>query len=265
MELTFTANFRRGAPSMTLKVSLTSIPAFRFVSPEAATSLSSIARIDTREKGDAIVLSGEDVSAIYVVAEGMVGVFPPGVAKPIAELGPGDCFGEMSFIESSQASATIRAVQNGTKLIRLRQDELHQLSRENAELGAAIFRGIALTLSKKLRATTSRIAEELAVGRRMLEEFNVTDSDDPIDLQALPQEIVRQHQSIRQGLNGVHDALHELSAKFPERSGTLAKVVHDLDVTRRQSDQFFLNLIRNVASLTAFLEKMEEFINNSTV
>lgn len=250
---------------MTLKVSLTSIPGFRFVSAEDAAVLSSIAKVDTRQKGDAIVLSGEHVSAIFIVAEGKVGVFPAGVAKPIAELGPGECFGEMSFVESSRASATIRAVQNDTRLIRLRQDDLALLSQNNAGLGSAIFRGIALTLSQKLRATTARIAEELAEGRRMLEKFSAAEDDVPIDLHTLPKEVVRQHDAIKEGLEGVLKTLENLSTKFPERSGTLSQAVQDLSVTSKQCDQFFLNLSRNVAALTLFLEKMEEFINNSAV
>lgn len=250
---------------MVLKLSLTSVPGFQYVSEADAKKLSSIAKIVVRNKGDSVLLGGERVSAIYIVAEGTVGVFQTGVHKPIAELGPGQCFGEMSFIESSRASATIRAMAVGTTLVVLRQDDLQLISKDNPELRAALYQGIALTLSQKLRLTTEKISKELAVGRTLLEQLGSSDTMEKIDIQSMPKEIVRQNTVVMDGLNDVVRALEAISAKIPERSASINATAMDLIATKDQCERFFLNMSRHVSAISVFLTGMEEFINNQGI
>lgn len=257
--------FHQSGVSMVLKLSLTSVPGFQYVSEEDAVRLSSIAKVVVRNKGDSVLLSGERVSAIYIVAEGAVGVYQSGVAKPIAELGAGQCFGEMSFIDSSRASATIRAMTTGTTLIMLRQDELQSVSKDNPELRSALYQGIALTLAQKLRNTTAKITERLAVGRNLLEQLGSAETLEKVDIQSLPKEIIRQNTVVMDGMNEVVRALEAIGKKIPERSASLKEVTLDLIETKDQCEKFFLNMSRHVAAISVFLTGMEEFINNQGV
>ncbi|MBU0951374.1 MAG: cyclic nucleotide-binding domain-containing protein [Elusimicrobia bacterium] len=58
-----------------------------------------------------VVFQGEISSKLYIVCDGLVGVFVRigGEKKKVAELRVGDYFGEMSLLEPATASATIRA------------------------------------------------------------------------------------------------------------------------------------------------------------
>lgn len=250
---------------MTIKISLTSIPSFQFVSNEAAKNLAQVAKIVMRNKGDTVVLAGEQVEAIYIVVEGKVGVFQSGIASAIAELGPGQCIGEMSYLESSYASATIRALEHETKLLMLRQSDLTKLASDNAELAAAIFRGIAVNLSQKLRATTKRIGEELAEGRRILEQLSINDGHDSVELFEIPQEIVKQNAAIIEGLTGVMGRLEQLANKAPERAASIQENVLALIETRQKCEIFYKNMSRQFNAISAFLEGVERLINNHSV
>lgn len=190
---------------MTIKLALTSVPVFQFVSPAASVKLGQVAKIVEKEPGGAILLNGESVPGIYIVGVGKVGVYPPAATKPLALLSEGASFGEMSFLEKSKASATIRAEAKGTKLLLLTHADLDALVDGDAELGRALFRGMALTLSQKLRNTNDRITAELKAGRKLIADLSADGVMD--DLKSLPsdEKLARYVSAISAFVKGVED------------------------------------------------------------
>jgi CRP-like cAMP-binding protein len=198
--------------AVTIKLALTSVPVFQFVSPAASAKLGQVAKIVEKDPGGAILLNGEAVPGIYIVGTGKVGVYPPAATKPLAILREGASFGEMSFLEKSKASATIRVEAKGTKLLLLTHADLTALVEGDAELGRALFRGMALTLSQKLRNTNDRITAELKAGRKLIDELSDELSADGMgDLKTLPhdEKLARYVAAISSFVRGVEEFLSE--------------------------------------------------------
>lgn len=79
----------------------------------------------------------------------------------ITTLYEGSCIGEISLIDHSPRSATIRA-QEDTMLAILTQKTFDILVKSEPELGVNILKGVAQTLSDNLRSTTDKLADEVA-------------------------------------------------------------------------------------------------------
>lgn len=248
---------------MPLKLSLRSVPVFQFISPEQASQLAGIAKSVDKDRGEAFLLAGETVPGIYIVGEGRVGVYPPGTSRPLVELGTGHSFGEMSFLEKSKASATIRAEENGTRAALLMQPELLQLCSDEPELGRAIYHGMALTLSSKLRTTTDKIARELAVGRKLLMDLAREDQS-AMNLTGIAAEVVTVNDSIVQKLDGSIKELDDLARRVPERTGTLSQLSMSLAAIKAKSLDFYPRLAKQIAAITHFIKSLEDFILQST-
>ena len=80
----------------------------------------------------------------------------------IATLGPGDICGEMSFIEKTSASASVVAD------VELTTDALDaavliSLFESFPHVGSRFFRSVALTLSRRLRATSAELAKARSI------------------------------------------------------------------------------------------------------
>jgi serine/threonine protein kinase len=60
--------------------------------------------------GDEIVREGEMDGRFYVIVSGSVAVERNG--RPVGRLGPGDCFGETSYVSEAKRNATIRAAES---------------------------------------------------------------------------------------------------------------------------------------------------------
>jgi len=83
------------------------------------------------KKGQTILFKGVSVEGLHVIAQGKASVhakIDPG--KPlqrVAELGPGDVFGEMSILDFCMAGATIKCEANDTLLFVIHQDLFRKL------------------------------------------------------------------------------------------------------------------------------------------
>jgi len=112
--------------------------------------------------GDVIFRQGSHGVAVYIVESGKVEISKDIQGKKFAieTLGPGDMFGEMSFIDHEPRSATATALED-TVLELLDKDfidsEFNQISSD--------FRGVVRTLVKRLRNTTQKLGSAPGVRR----------------------------------------------------------------------------------------------------
>lgn len=248
---------------MPIKMALRAVPVFQFISQEQVIKLGGVAKAIEKGRAEAVLLHGETVPGIYIVGEGKVGVYPPGTTRPLVSLGTGESFGEMSFLEKTKASVTIRAEENGTKLAVLLQADLAQMCNEDPELGRALYHGMALTLSQKLRTTTDKIARELQVGRKLLMDLAREDQS-AVNLTGLAAEVMRYSEKVVGNVDAASKLVEDVSRKFPEKAGTFGDIEMRLAEVKTQCTDFYPRLSKQIAAITNFIKSMEDFILHST-
>lgn len=104
----------------------------------------------TYAKGKLVVMQGETVDCLHVIAAGKVSVTRREKGKDpvtLATLGPGDVFGEASILEMGVAGATIRAVEDAT-ILRIRQEAFIKAMAGNAALKESLLAKVAARRAK---------------------------------------------------------------------------------------------------------------------
>ena len=127
----------------------------RFLEPAEEDALLAAASVRTLAPGDVVVEEGVNQRAIYVVDEGAVRIERGrGKAETVlAVLGPGQFFGEMSFIDGAPTSA--RVVANApTQLRMIDMLTLDNLADIDPTFGSRLYRSIAAILVERLRVTS---------------------------------------------------------------------------------------------------------------
>lgn len=103
--------------------------------------------------GDAILREGEAASALYIIESGKVAIVRGD--QPLAELGPGDFFGEMAILQESAHSASARAA-TAVRALRIDAAAFHGVLRENVEIAVQLMRRLVLRLQAvELRAAAT--------------------------------------------------------------------------------------------------------------
>lgn len=112
------------------------------------------------KKDQRLIHEGLAGNTLYVIKSGTARVErrngPANIR--IAILGAGDICGEMSFMEKSAASASVIADEDLTADA-LDAATLQSLFESFPHVGARFFRSVALTLSRRLRATSAELAK----------------------------------------------------------------------------------------------------------
>ncbi len=98
--------------------------------------------------GEYAIREGEQDHHLFVLLTGKAGIFKRsfGVQKRIQNLGPGQCFGEMSLIDCRSRSASVKALTT-CKVLRVDGDAAIALP----DIAAKLYRNIAVLLSQRLR------------------------------------------------------------------------------------------------------------------
>jgi CRP-like cAMP-binding protein len=91
--------------------------------------------------GEVVFRAGEEGDALYIVARGKVDVVEGGGADchSLAELGPGQAFGEMALLSGAPRTATIQAAV-ATDLLVIKRDDFNWLMSRDSQLAAAAQR-----------------------------------------------------------------------------------------------------------------------------
>jgi CRP-like cAMP-binding protein len=79
-------------------------------------------------------------------------------------LSRGQSFGEMSIIENSPRSATVRATTDAS-FVTLSRENFESIMKNYPDIGSKILKGISLLLSKYLRQTSSRLVSYMSKKR----------------------------------------------------------------------------------------------------
>lgn len=138
---------------------LESVRALRFFKPFSVGEVTGMLQAgcwESHPPGTALAVEGETGGALYVLVDGIVGVSRYG--QELAQLGKGECFGEMSYLGGGPATASVRALSPVT-LIRIAAP-----ARDWAPLPLQIRLGRALqgVLIERLAHTSDALARALA-------------------------------------------------------------------------------------------------------
>ena len=102
--------------------------------------------------GHVIARQNEIGTGFFIVVDGRVRVVRDG--RRLAELGPGEFFGELSVLDGQPRNAQVAAV-TPVRCLAVASWDLDALIREDGELALAIIRGLAARLRVATEAATN--------------------------------------------------------------------------------------------------------------
>ena len=110
--------------------------------------------------GQQIIREGRPGEYVYILLSGNVEVVKQadklGHGHKLATLEPGQCFGEMSLVEQSLCSATVRAL-NQCTLLRVSQADFWKMP----NISAKLYKNIAALLSSRLRQSNELLSIDM--------------------------------------------------------------------------------------------------------
>ena len=110
---------------------LKSTPLFANVADEALAKVATFATLESAVEGKTIIREGGYSNDFYVIEDGTVKIEREG--EQLAELGPGDVFGEQGLLEKQARSATVVAT-SPVRLIKIEHWELARMRQSMPEV-----------------------------------------------------------------------------------------------------------------------------------
>ena len=139
-------------------------PMFEKLEPSELMEIIHIVKVEQYQADEKLFMEGDLGDAWYVLYRGAVEVLKKGAGgdRKIAELGPQACFGEISILDGSPRSATIRATEDCT-VFRVPRDAFNELIDEGHLVAYKLLHEMAILLATRQRGTTLRLSELLNV------------------------------------------------------------------------------------------------------
>ena len=135
---------------------LLSTPYFRKCSLGEISSFSTHLKPKKVTVGTHLFTQGEIEAGWFLVREGLISIkhrTKAGMDHTLAELTPGEAFGEMALLESRPRMASAVAMTNAV-VLRLDGETFNQLLEENNRVACQMLRAMAITQSQRLREMT---------------------------------------------------------------------------------------------------------------
>lgn len=129
---------------------LKSIPMFEGLTTRQLMDLAAVVHEESRAANTRVVDEGDYADCMYLIVDGRIRIEKGETF--LAELGPGDFFGEMAVLEGEARSATA-VTESRVRLLRLDRDDLLRLMEE---LPAIAIR-VCQTLSRRVREVSGRV------------------------------------------------------------------------------------------------------------
>ena len=116
------------------------------------------------EKDKTVFEEGESGDYVCFVLDGRLDVYKKtwkGEGFIINTLSRGQSFGEISFLENTPRSATLKASEK-TTYVTLKRKDFNSILEEHPKIGCKILKGLCGLLIKKLRTTSSRLIDYMS-------------------------------------------------------------------------------------------------------
>ena len=118
--------------------------------------LAPLGELESYSADEEVVRQGTLGDSLFLILSGRVSVFAGESPRPLATLGPGEFFGEMSLVEPAARSATVRS-EGAAELFRLPHVAVVRLFEADPVLMNRILIHVVRTLSNRLRRTNDLI------------------------------------------------------------------------------------------------------------
>ncbi|HWE62554.1 MAG TPA: cyclic nucleotide-binding domain-containing protein, partial [Chloroflexota bacterium] len=140
-------------------------------------------------RGEVILAEGAQRRALFIVARGFVRVERGhgGGGITVAQLGPGEIFGEMSFLEESGASASVIAREDVDVDV-VEDLYLHSLLSSTPAFAVRFYQSLAINLSRRLRKAIQRLADAAERAEAPAQRLRIVRTGD-ISARQIPQEL----------------------------------------------------------------------------
>jgi CRP/FNR family cyclic AMP-dependent transcriptional regulator len=132
---------------------------FKDLTTSELEQLTGVASIETYSAGDEVFNEGDTASALYVIRHGSMKIRHAGNSEPanVATFGSGSHFGDMSFLDNENRSATVEVLER-SEVIRIEYAALRTLIESNPVMAAKIYKALARFLCGRLRLTTTDLS-----------------------------------------------------------------------------------------------------------
>ena len=114
------------ASSSSLRQRLPSMALFQGIPPEIMREVLAHADVITHASGTIIAEEGEVGGPMFVIVDGRCSVTRRGRSEPLAELGSGEIFGELSLVTDDPRTATVTATADA-QILALSREAMHEL------------------------------------------------------------------------------------------------------------------------------------------
>lgn len=110
-------------------------------------------------------------SSLFIIIAGSIQIDRLGSVEdiPLATLGAGQTFGEMSFMDGSRTTATVTATEP-TELLEVTREAVDRLLVEKPDLNAKFWRNLALDLKQRLTKTNELIDQYIDINQVLLQD-----------------------------------------------------------------------------------------------
>jgi CRP-like cAMP-binding protein len=149
---------------------LKSVECFRALDLQEIELLNEVCSLEVHEAGSVVIAEGTRKDNFYIIQDGSVSIykrFRQPDCSLLAELGAGDLFGELSFIDDQPRSATV-VTNVPSRLLAVHMADFKQLMESNLSISFAIMRSTA----RMIRIFNDNYVNTLKSRNRELEEMN---------------------------------------------------------------------------------------------
>jgi CRP/FNR family cyclic AMP-dependent transcriptional regulator len=119
---------------------LKNIPLFAEVPDDKLLKVATFASLESAVEGKVIIREGGQANAFYAIEDGTVKVERDG--QHVADLGPGDVFGEQALLEKSERSATVTAT-SPVRMIKIDHWEIPRMRQAMPEVVEELQRKVS--------------------------------------------------------------------------------------------------------------------------
>lgn len=117
--------------------------------------LATVGRRQTVAPGAELIAEGADLDTVYLILDGRMSVWTGGRVK-LATVASGDILGEMSLIDSSKTSASIRS-ETEAVVLAIAKATLSDRLKTDVGFAARFYKALALFLADRMRNTIRRM------------------------------------------------------------------------------------------------------------